>query len=137
MLLSARMLVDVASVNNYQPTDTVRLTEDDTVDVYFQIIDKALDLPNQGFWPAGRRFMPTLGATLQVVAQSIDGAKTLTRFASQPYTQDPSIWRLSILASDHVKGTYAFQLTLTEGGRVTRGVVQQAISVESLTQSFC
>jgi hypothetical protein len=137
MLLSARMLVDVASVNSYQPADTARLTENDTVDVFFQLIDKSLDLPNQGFWPSGRRYMPATGATLKVTAQSIDGAKTVVRFASQPYPQDPSIWRLSLLATDQVRGTYAFQLELTEGGKVTRGVVQQAISVESLTQSFC
>lgn len=137
MLLSARMLVDVASVNSYEPADSVRLTENDTVDVYFQLIDKSLDLPSQGFWPSGRRFVPAANATLQVTAQSIDGAKTIVRYASQPYSQDGSIWRLSILATDQVKGTYAFQLNLVEAGRSTRGVVQQAISVESLTQSFC
>lgn len=137
MLLSGRMLNDVANVNSFEPVETLKATENDTIDVYFQLVDKSLDTPQQGFYPSGRRYMPAAGATLQVVMQSIDGAKTLTRFAVQPFTQDPSIWRLPVLSSDKIKGTYNLQLTLTEGGKVTRGVIQQAVAFASLTEAFC
>lgn len=137
MLLSARMLKDVATVNSFEYTQTVQATEGDAVDVYFQLIDKSLDLATEGFSPAGRRYMPSQGATLQVTLQSIDQSKTVVRYATQPFTQDASIFKLSIMATDQLAGGFTMQLALNQGGSVTRGNVQQAVSMQSLTQAFC
>lgn len=137
MLLSARPLVDVTTVNSFEFATTIQATEGDTIDLYFQLLDKSLDLPTEGFMPSGRRFVPATGATLQVVLQSIDGAKTITRYAQQPFSQDQSIWRLPILSTDSAKGTYSLQLTLTEGTKVTRGVAHQFVSFASVTEAFC
>jgi len=137
MFLGARILTDVANVNSFEYTQTAEATEGDSVDLFIQLVDKSQDLPNKGFSPAFRRYMPLAGATLQTTLQSIDDAKTVIRWASQPFVQDASIWKITLLATDLLKGTFTLQLALNEAGKVTRGNVQQAISFTSLSQTFC
>lgn len=131
MQLSARLLRDVAGVNNFRYTERLALTEGDTVSIYFQLIDRDLDLPTEGFVPPGRRYAPAATTTLQVVLESVDMAKKVTRTVTQPWgALDASIWLLSITNSDKVRGTVTMSLVMTEpGGKVTRGVLQPALSV--------
>ncbi len=143
MLLSARILTGVASVNVYTYTDAARFTEGDTVDVYFQLVD--LDADRESYQAKGRRYIPVAEATpvVQVQFGSIDNAKKIARTASQPFVGDSSIWKVSFLSTDVVRGTMDMRITLTETvsvapdvTRVTRGVVRQAISVEAQNTSF-
>lgn len=129
MLLSARFLNQVSSVNDYDYTDNAQWTAGDVVSLYFQLVNLTLDRPAQGFFPSGRRYVPATGATLTVTLVNIDDAVQIVRSASQPFpTTDPSIWRLDVLASDTIRGTCDVVLALTEGsvrtsGRVTGGVL--------------
>jgi hypothetical protein len=131
MLLSARMLKDVASVNSFESDTQLSWMEGDSVTIYFQLIDLTLDKVDQGFMPAGRRYVPASGATLSVVLENINDAKTLTRFASQPFVNDGSIWSVTILSTDLVRGTPQMRLTLTEGAKVTRGLVKNVLKIHS------
>lgn len=131
MLLSARMLDSVGSVNNFDYVDQVSFTQGDTVDVYFQLIDVTQDKVAQQFKPAGRRYMPTAGAVLQVTLDNIDDDVKIVRAASQPYALDPSIWKVSLLATDSIRGTVNLGLRLSEGARVTTGRAEAAISIAS------
>ncbi len=130
MLLSARILDSVGSVNDFNYVDQAGFTEGDVARVFFQLIDATKDSVLQQFKPAGRRFCPAASATLSVRLDNIDDAKQLTREAVQPYaTLDASIWYVDVLATDKVRGTVDLVLTLTEGSKVTRGRVPAAISV--------
>lgn len=130
MVLSARMLKDVANVNTFSPTNQAKFTVGDQVTLYFQLIDSALDTPQQGFSPAGRRYVPAVGATLQVIVDNIDDAKAVERYATQPYPQDPSIWALTLLPTDPIPaGTASLKLYLTEGPKATRGVALAALGI--------
>lgn len=140
MLLSARMLNDVGSVNSFEYAQIAQMTTGDQVDIYFQLIDASKNAPvANNFWsPSGLRYVPEAPCTLQVVLKSVDDAKTVTRFASQPWpTQDPSIWRLSMLPTDTLAGTFGLQLLLTEVGRQTRGYVAQAVQIHGQNPTFC
>lgn len=130
MLLSALMLKDVQSVNSYEPDTELSWTEGDSLDVYFQLIDASLDRATQGFWPEGRRYVPAAGATLSCVIENIDDGKKITRQAVQPFPNDGSIWRLSVLSSDTIRGTPQLRLTLTEGSKITRGLVRLALKIQ-------
>jgi hypothetical protein len=136
MLLSARILNNVTSVNGFEYVASAEFTEGDAPTITFQLIDKSLDRHEQGFSPAGRRYMPAANATLQVVLPNINASKTVTRFATQPYANDPSIWQLTLQTTDQIRGTLDMQLTLTEGAKVTRGVVHAAITCYSQTQGL-
>ena len=62
MLLSARMINNVGSVNAFEWAQEVEFTAGDTQDVYFQLVDASVDKATQGFKPGGRRYAPAAGA---------------------------------------------------------------------------
>lgn len=130
MLLSARILNQVTSVNAWQYADQAQWTAGDTVSLFIQLIDLTQDRAVKGYNPAGRRYMPASGATLNLTLANIDQSVQLSRAAVQAYpTSDPSIWRLSVLATDAIKGTCTIQLSLNEGGVITSGSVKAAVLI--------
>jgi hypothetical protein len=129
MLLSVRLLDNVADVNRFDWADQVSLTQGDGGAIYFQLIDANQDKAVHGYVPAGRRYMPAAGATLSVVLDNINDNVKITRAASQPFSQDPSIWKLQLLSSDTIKGTCALRVTLTEGTTVRRGSKSAAVLI--------
>ena len=130
MLLSARVLDCVGSVNDFNYVDQAEFSEGDSARIYFQLIDSAKDKAVQQFKPAGRRYMPAVGATLSVDLDNIDDNKKVTRMAVQPFpTSDPSIWYVDVLATDSVRGTIALVLRLTEGASVKYGRVEAIAAV--------
>lgn len=131
MLLSARILCDVGSVNSFGYATAAKMTAGDATTIYIQLIDASADTEAKGFSPPGRRFMPAADATLQVVLQSIDDAKQVTRYATQPYDNDPSIWAISVLSTDTIRGTVNIKLTLTEDAVVTRGYLAAGLLISS------
>jgi hypothetical protein len=138
MLLSARMLNGYADINTFDYAQVHQMTKGEQSAVYFQLVDISKNPSTQYFFPSGLRYAPQAGATLQCVLASIDNAKGVTRYAAQASpTLDASIWKLTILPTDQIAGTYALQLTLTEGAMVRKGVLQQALQVIDTSASFC
>lgn len=132
MILSARFLYDVQTVNSWHYVDVAEFTEGDAATISFQLVDLGLDKAIDGFSPAGRRYVPPVGTTLSCVIESIDESRRLTRAASQPYATDGSIWNLTLLTTDTVRGTANLRLTLTEpGGRIISGMVKCGIRAAS------
>ncbi len=131
MLLAARMLNNVQSVNSFDWTSQVEFTQGDQVDIYFQLVDATLDKAVGKFSPSGRRYVPAAGATLTVKLDNIDDNVAITRPASQPFSQDGSIWKVTILSSDVLMGTCALALTLLEGAKQTRGRVEAAVLIHN------
>lgn len=125
MLLGIRFLNDVANVNSYEyMPGSPEFFAGDNQTVYFQVIDASLDRSDQGFMPAGRRYMPLAGATVTVTLVNIDDAKQFDRSASQPFAQDTSIWSIPILPTDPIDGTVRLSFVLAETGRILHCVSQ-------------
>lgn len=118
MLLACRFLIDVAGVNSFEYSDAVEWNVGDSQTLYIQLIDASLDRPQEGFVPAGRRYIPAAGAVLTVTFANIDDAKVVDRIATQPFLQDGSIWTVPILPTDPLRGTVALKLKLVEGVQV-------------------
>lgn len=139
MLLSAKLLNSVANVNTFEYVDQLPFTEGDApLDIYLQITDLSKDRLVQGFKPSGRRYIPAVGALLQVTIQNIDQSKTIVKSATQPFAGDTSIWKIQLLTTDPViNGTLSLTLKLTEGSTITNGFVFNALSVGGLNPSFC
>jgi hypothetical protein len=122
MLLSCRMLNNVADVNTWEYVNQAEFTAGDAPTIYIQLIDLSKQKAEQGFNPAGKRFMPAAGATLTVLVDTLDDAKKVTRAATQPFSNDPSIWALTFFPTDSIKGTATLRLTLIEPGpKTTKG----------------
>lgn len=133
MRLSARILENVTGVNTWSHADQAEFTEGDAPTIYLQLIDLSQDRADKGVVPGGRRFIPAAGATLSVLLDALDDSRKITRAATQPYAQDPSIWALQLLATDKIRGTISLKLTLTEPGpKITYGVVAAALRVSTL-----
>jgi len=132
MLLSARFLNQVSSVNVFDYVDSAQWTAGDTVSLYIQLVDLSVNLPSKGYFPAGKRYMPAVGATLSVTLSNINDAVQLVRSAVQPYpTTDPSIWRIDILSSDTIRGTCDVVLALSEGANKTSGRISSGVLIAS------
>ena len=133
MLLSGRILSNLADVNTYTPTDAVRFREADPVSVYLQLTDASVpDGGNTG----GRRYVPIDGAVLQVSILPLDcGAKIINRVCYQPFAGDASIFNFQILPSDGIRGTQDLNFRLTEGNNVRTGVIRYGISAQALNGS--
>lgn len=137
MLLSARVLNDVANVNSFEFADQLSWTEGDSVTLTLQLIDASLDVDMKGFYPSGRRYMPPALSSLSVQLQNIDNSKAITRIAVQPFPEDASIWQVTILSSDLIRGTPQMLLTLTEPTRSLRGLVKNSLRVHSMSNTGC
>lgn len=132
MLLSARMLTNVVDANTFDYSTQVSFTQGDAPTIYFQLIDAGKDRVEDGFSPSGRRFISATGATLSVVVDTLDDARKVNRVAVQPFAGDPSIWALTFLPTDTIRGVATLRLTLNQGGATTRGSSQGgAIIIES------
>lgn len=130
MLLSALFLQDVGDVNTFSYTTDVTFGLGDATVIYFQLIDASVFRPEKGFVPGGRRYMPEDGATVTITFGNIDDAKKVTRVASQPFDEDPSIWSVNVLSSDAIQaGSIDFKLVLNEGGTIHTGRVTNCIKV--------
>ncbi len=133
MQLSARILQNVASINQYRYATEVRTFVGQALDVTIQLADLDQNPSCEGFHPAGLRYVPQAGATMTVAFRNLDAAKAFPRVAVQPFAQDPSIWRVSILASDPLRGTVDLRVTLTEGGAGRTFLLPAAVLVDDGT----
>lgn len=133
MILSARILRDVANVNVWRPASgPYEMVENDGDGVvYLQLVDQTLDLPSEGYVPPYRRYVAASGATLSIRFESLDSARVITRSATRPYALDGSIWQVQVLAADALRGTVGWLLTLTESSVVHTGRLQPAMCVRS------
>jgi len=129
MKLSCRILTDVGSVNTFRYASAAQFSAGDQQTVYLQLVDVSLDRSDEGYVPAGRRFVPAAGATMQVVLNSLDQSKKVVRAATQPYVGDASIWRFNVLATDAIRGTIDLTVVLNEAGKVTRGTLTAGVLV--------
>lgn len=139
MRLGAIFLLDCLSVNSFRESEHVEFNQGDTIDIYFQLRDMSVQSVWEGYKNPGRRYMPIDGATLSVLIDTMDqlDAIPLTKAATQPFVQDPSIWKFTVLATDPVRGTKRLKLTLTEpiagpSTVKTYGIVNSALLVGSV-----
>jgi hypothetical protein len=128
MLLTARILDNVAGVNSYIPVQSIEFTEGDGPALYVQLVDATKQRSSEGFNPPGQRYMPAAGSTLSVLFDNLNDALKVTKVATQPFPLDPSIWKVQLAPTDAVRGTCSLRLTLTEPGPViTRGSTERSV----------
>jgi hypothetical protein len=117
MLLTALFLDDVGDVNTFTPVTQLEIGAGDTQDIYFQIVDIAVNPSAAGFNPPGRRYMTAVNSTVAIELLSVDCNKQIFRQAVMPFSQDASIWKFTVLASDPIGGTVMMKIKITEPTR--------------------
>ena len=136
MRLNAKILKNVADVNNWQYANQASIQEGQVNEIYLQLVDydkvpgsdKSTALPDSPL-----RYMPQAGASLTA---RIPSAQDFEVNASQPYANDTSIWKISLL-STQIPKSGNFKLKLTEGGADKQILVKNAIAVDLLNVGSC
>lgn len=138
MILSLRFLQDVGGVNNFQWANDLRIGAASPTTLYLQLIDASVFPEIKGYNPSGRRYMPAVGAILTVTFGDINDNQKISRFASQPFAQDPSIWMVPILATDFLSmATIEVGLSLNESGTITTGCACGILRVIGCSNNGC
>lgn len=139
--LSAKVLKNVANVNQWDYANQAHTQEGQINEFYVQLvdlnkipaIDKSAALPD---FPL--RYMPqyTTSAALEATFDAIDDTEKFTVAGTQPFSDDKSIWKFTLSASQIPKsGNISFKLTLD--GVESYFVAQNVIIVDSLNVGAC
>jgi len=124
MRLDAQMLKNVVNVNQWEHANDVYIQEGQANDFYFQVMDRNKELAQDCYM---RYISQATVTTMTVTFSSIDDAKIITANAVQPFSDDKSIWKVS-LTSSQTPNSGSIQIKLTEDGVDkffnARGVIQ-------------
>lgn len=117
MRLGFRVLDSSSLLNNLQYLNQRIIYPGETTDIYVQLVDLNT-VTDKSQW--GTRWMPAVGATLSAKINSVNDLFTLSKTLTQPFAQDSSIWKFSLLATETANmAGINMDLTLTEGANVS------------------
>jgi hypothetical protein len=132
MRLSAKILKSVANVNHFGYADQATIVEGSSNEFYLQLVDLdklTYGKDSEALPDHPLRYMPAAGAALVATFSSLFEDEGFQINASQPFTDDKSIWKVE-LTDEQLPKTGNLILTLTENGNSRRFVVRFAIRVE-------
>lgn len=133
MRLGARILRAVCGANNYEYADEFSHNELSANTLYVQLVNLE---HNPDGDPDGIPYHPMAGSMLDMTFPSIDSNKVTVKNATQPFSENSSIWSASITATDEF-GPGNLVMTLTEGGVVKRITVINGIVINPVDPSRC
>lgn len=126
--------VKLESLNSFKEANFIEINQGETIDFYFQLIDKDKD---------GLRYIPAAGATVYVeIPRFPDNFGTITndrltvdysvrRNAVEAFpSDDRSLWKLVLIADDTQNMMSSdIRVTLTEGSKISKTLFIQGIKV--------
>ena len=141
MRLNARMLKNVASVNQWEYANEAHAQEGQVNDIYIQLvdldklpqIDKSVVLPE---FPLRHIPQYTTSVALEVTFESIDDAAEFSIAGSKPFPQDESIWKFT-LSSTQTPQSGNVKFKLTTDGSDKYFLVISGIRVDLLNVGGC
>jgi hypothetical protein len=106
----------VCDYNSFAELDQLTLIKGNAETVYFRLVQE--EPGDQEDRLQNLRYIPAVGATLEVTFRHIDTDQVITRFATMVYpSDDRSVWKIDILETDRIAfGT--MEAKLTEGIKV-------------------
>ena len=141
MRINAKMLRNVANVNQWEYANQAYLAAGQINEIYIQLvdllkqpaIDKSLALPDRPL-----RYMPQYTTSIAVEATfpSVDDALTYSITGVQPFADDKSIWKFT-LPSTSTPASGSFIVKITLDGSDQSFLVNNAIIVESTSVGAC
>ena len=142
MLLNARILKNVVDINHFQHANQANITEGQFNDVYIQLVDldwstKSTPEQSSAFPQSPIRYI-TGAAVIVVKAKflSIDDSEEFEITATQPFTDDKSIFKFS-LSNSQIPNSGNLLITVTEDGVDRSFVVQGGVNVALLSNGGC
>lgn len=140
MRINAKIIKNVASVNQWEYATEATVQEGQANTIYFQLVD--LDKTHPG---EKSKTLPDFPLRYLSQATSISASVTFPALnpedeivvnATQPFSDDKSIWKVD-LTSDQVPFGGNIVVALMEDGATRRFIVRQALRVELLEVGGC
>lgn len=142
MRLSARMLKNVVDVNHWQHSSQAYVSEGQPNDIFIQLIDldwSTKDSPEQSAafpqFPV-RYISQDAGISVKATFLAIDDDEEFEVTATQPFTDDKSIWKFTLTASQ-IPNAGNLLITVTENSVDKSFVVQSGVSVDLINRGGC
>ena len=142
MRLTAKILKNVANVNQWQFANLAFVFEGQANDIYIQIADlsktPAIDIEVSTTFPEfPLRYLSQASVlAVSLVFDAINDTEELDISGSQPFTDDKSIWKFSLTSSQLPKSGN-MQLKIVEDGVTRTFLVINTIKVEPLNPGAC
>lgn len=131
MQLSAKLIKNLDSINSWQHADNWNISRDgalgEPATLAFQIVDLDRD---------GIRYIPSNAATMELTFPALDDDAVITKTATVAYSDDRSIWTVSLLATD-LPQAGVVRFALTDGGVTRRWSVTGALRVQKVNAGGC
>lgn len=134
MRLGAKILKNVASVNHYEYAEYTHIQEGQVNEFYIQIFD--LDKLPTGNSALPLRYMPKDDSSLDVVFPALNSDNEVKIIATQPFTEDKSIWKVA-LTSEQIVNSGALKIKLTEGSIERFYIISSGIYVDTYEVGGC
>ena len=140
MRLNAKMLKNVYDVNVWEYADSAYVQEGQTNEFYFQLVDldKTHDQEKSKVLPDfPLRYIP-IGTviTLTVTFPDVNPDNVFTAVASQPFSQDLSIFKVT-LPSSQTPNSGSLEVSLDIDGTIKTFIIKNALRVESNDLGGC
>jgi len=140
MRINAKIIKNVANVNQWEYASEATVQEGQINEVYIQLVDldkthageKSINLPD---FPL--RYMTQAAVfSVSVNFPALDPDNAIDVVATQPFADDKSIWKVT-LAANQVPFAGNIVVTLTEDGNTRQFVVRSALKVDLLEVGGC
>jgi hypothetical protein len=128
MKLAIRPLRDVCGVNDFIYGTQIEATKGDAFDFYFQLVDLEKNLGQHAYSPPGLRVIPGDGSMVTLNIWNCDKAKRFARQATNPFPQDTSIWKITLLDTDPLDCSVNFKVVLLDS--ITNPPTQRTCHVQ-------
>jgi hypothetical protein len=123
MLLTFKLLDGVVDYNTFNEVDSLQIVRGNAYSLYFRL-EQEFPCKSQN-----RRYVPLSGATMTVTFRNLEKKlEIIERIPTQPFSQDGSIWMVSILPTDKIAFS-AMEVVLTEGTNVRRVIARSKLQV--------
>lgn len=140
MRLNAKILKNVANINQWEYTDSAHVQEGQINEIYFQLVDfdkihaaeKSKALPD---FPL--RYIPQGSiVSASVIFPDINPEVEFSAIAAQPFPDDKSIFKV-VLAPSQVPNSGSIRIILIEDGNEKSFILKNAIKVSILNTGGC
>ena len=128
MRLSAQILENVHNINSYEVVSEAHLSDSGPNYMYIQLIDKSKH--------EIRYITQATTYSVSALFSDIDDSEEFEIAATQPFTDDKSIWKITF-SSSQIPNSGTFVIKLTEDGVEKKFKVSQSLIVELLNDGGC
>jgi len=140
MRLSAKIIKNVANVNNWEYANQAHVQENQANDIYIQIVDldKTPAVESSAAHPDFplRYLSQATVLAVQATFPFIDDAEEFSIAGTQPFSDDKSIWKFT-LTSAQFPNSGSFTVKITEDGVDRYFLVKDSIRADLLNDGGC